>query len=284
MKRLIASLFMLTLLLWTGPALAASTVSVTIPSFAVSLNEMKFDNNDFERYPLLLYKDITYFPMTYYQSNLLNLNTNWTAESGLVITKGDPEAPKAFSRETSVTKRNSKTQTATVVDSKVTVNGKVIDNANERYPLLLFRDVTYFPMTWRFAVDEFGWKYTFDNTNGLNIVADNFIYTPIQEGTNIIRSDGTYISVYSETRYIKGDLRIALITDFDRMGPFRENLSIIKNSAETKPKGYFGYYAGQAPLFTVDGDYINTVYYETDIPEIRNPRPCGVSIKDGKIY
>ncbi len=44
-----------------------------------------------------------------------------------------------------------------------------IDNSNEEYPLLVFRDVTYSPLTWRFAVDEFGWKYSFDQNSGLVI-------------------------------------------------------------------------------------------------------------------
>ena len=41
-------------------------------------------------------------------------------------------------------------------NTDITVNGKTINNDEEPYPLLVFRDVTYFPLTWRFAVDEFG--------------------------------------------------------------------------------------------------------------------------------
>jgi hypothetical protein len=126
---------------------ANNRVAVTIPNFPVTLNGLKFDSNDYEPYPLLSYRNITYFPMTYYQSNLLNLDTVWTAESGLVITKGNPETPKEFSYETPIPNRNGRTQTATVIDSKVTVNGKSIDNRDEPYPLLLFRNVTYFPLT-----------------------------------------------------------------------------------------------------------------------------------------
>lgn len=76
---------------------ANNQVAVSIPGFSVSLNELKFDNNDQAKYPLLVYRDITYFPMTYYQSQLLNLSTAWTAEGGLVIEKGDSETPKLFS-------------------------------------------------------------------------------------------------------------------------------------------------------------------------------------------
>lgn len=47
--------------------------------------------------------------------------------------------------------------------------GKCLDNSAEPYPLLNFRGVTYFPLTWRFAVEEFGWEYHFDAKNGLSI-------------------------------------------------------------------------------------------------------------------
>ena len=43
----------------------------------------------------------------------------------------------------------------------------------EPYPLLTFRDVTYFPLTWRFAVDMFHWEYSFDSENGLVINSAN---------------------------------------------------------------------------------------------------------------
>lgn len=259
---------------------ASRQVTVTIPSFPVTLNELKFDNNDYERYPLLVYRNITYFPMTYYQSNLLNLNTSWTAEGGLVIIKGNPETPKEFSYETPDSNRNSRTQTAAIIDSKVTVNGKVIDNRNEPYPLLLFRNITYLPLTWRFAVEEFGWNYTFDNKSGLNIRADNFFYTA--NGDSYKNDSGEFVTVYNETHYIKDDLRIYIKTDTARLvGPVPQNLYIVKNGIETRPKGYFGFYQKNGPLFTIDGSFISTTYY-TD-PDARNTQPCRVNIETGQI-
>lgn len=35
------------------------------------------------------------------------------------------------------------------------VKSEFLDNSAEPYPLLNFRGVTYFPLTWRFAVEEF---------------------------------------------------------------------------------------------------------------------------------
>ena len=58
-------------------------------------------------------------------------------------------------------------QRAQIAAGKITVNGKQIANANEPYPLLRFRDVIYFPLTWRFMAEEFGWDYSFSIKDGL---------------------------------------------------------------------------------------------------------------------
>ena len=46
------------------PAMAAN-VQATLPSFPVTLNGTVIDNS-YRQYPLLVYNNITYFPMTYY--------------------------------------------------------------------------------------------------------------------------------------------------------------------------------------------------------------------------
>jgi hypothetical protein len=273
----------LTMVLVIGPPVcvfgASGRVAVAIPSFPVTLNNLKFEKDDYEQYPLLSYRDITYFPMTYYQSNLLNLDTSWTAEDGLVIIKGDVETPKEFAYETPVSKRNSRTQTATIIDSKVSVNGKVIANEHEPYPLLFFRDITYFPLTWRFAVEEFGWRYAFDNEAGLTVGADNFFYTA--NGDSSVDASGVSVNVYNETHYIKGNLWIYIKTETNRLGPIRGNLHIIKNGVETRPDGYFGYFQKNGSLFTIDGSFVNTTFY-TD-PDARNPQPCRINIETGNL-
>lgn len=59
--------------------------------------------------------------------------------------------------------------TVRVADFPVTFNGVLVKSEQRTYPLLVFRDVTYFPLTWRFAVDEFHWDYHFSQTAGLTI-------------------------------------------------------------------------------------------------------------------
>ncbi len=172
MNRKLISTAVLSVFLCTGissPAEAAKSVPVTLPTFDVTLNGQVIENEN-RKYPLLVYNNITYVPMTYYDSRFLGLTTFWNQTDGLEIIKSGETC--AY-REDSVTAGNVKRAAAQIVSGKIKVNGKTIHNANEKYPLLLYRDVTYFPLTWRFAVNEFGWKYQFDNKNGLVITSDN---------------------------------------------------------------------------------------------------------------
>lgn len=153
-----------------GSTLAADvSVRVTLPDFGVNLNGHKVENQ-FREYPLLVYRDITYFPMTWYDTRLLGLEANWSPDEGLNIKQN--QVTSSYVPYNS-DHRNAATYAAEVPSSTVTINGKEIDNTKEKYPLLSFRDVTYFPMTWRFAHDDFGWDYNWDNTSGLSITSHN---------------------------------------------------------------------------------------------------------------
>ena len=69
-----------------GAAMADEQVTVTLPSFPVTLNGIAFDQTQLQ-YPLLVYKNITYVAMTYHDARLLGLETAWTMETGLGIEK-----------------------------------------------------------------------------------------------------------------------------------------------------------------------------------------------------
>ncbi|MDR7855458.1 hypothetical protein [Tissierella sp.] len=144
-------------------------VNVSIPSFKVTLNDTTVDNL-YRQYPLIVYKDITYFPMTYYDSRFLGLETKWDSKNGLDIqTTGISGGYRDYKGKA----KNGASFNASVPSFNININGKTIDNSKEQYPLLVFRDVTYFPLTWRFAVEEFGWVYKFDSKNGLVIRSSN---------------------------------------------------------------------------------------------------------------
>lgn len=152
------------------PAEAASSVKVHLPDFKVTLNGTVI-NNDYSQYPLIVYNDITYFPMTYYDCRFLGLETAWeSAKTGLFIDTSDIRGAYTPYKQN---KKNSRNSTAQIAAFPVTVNGQRIDNAKEKYPLLIYRDITYFPLTWRFGVEEFNWQYHFDTKTGLVINSSN---------------------------------------------------------------------------------------------------------------
>jgi hypothetical protein len=175
MKRMMFCILMTAMLVMGMVTMAYGTqegtsAGVTLPEFKVTINGEEINNN-YSKYPLIVYKDITYFPMTYNDCRFLGLESYWKGNTeGLFIeTTGVTAAYDPYRRSV----KNNRNQMASVPDFPIKVNGKPIDNSKEEYPLLSFRDITYFPMTWKFGVDEFGWDYSFDNNNGLVIDSDN---------------------------------------------------------------------------------------------------------------
>lgn len=166
----IAILFSICILCMASNAYAKEVAA--IPSCAVTLNGQSVDNT-YRQFPLLQYKDIVYFPMTYYDCRFLGVYTDWNEQTGTLYinTENISGAYRKYNWEWKNGKRNE----IDICKFNIVVNSKVIDNSKEEYPLITFRDVTYFPLTWRFAVDEFGWEYSYDDKNGLVINADNYI-------------------------------------------------------------------------------------------------------------
>ncbi|WP_240422004.1 DUF5050 domain-containing protein [Paenibacillus periandrae] len=147
-------------------AAAPKQAEVSLPAFPIFLNGTPVDNTH-SIFPLLVYKDITYFPMTWDYARALGLTTSWGSQGGLSIEK---RIRSEVLTQTLKPDANAVSgETAVLPDFCIRVNGKTIDNAAETYPLLLFRNITYFPMTWRFTHDEFGWNTSWDNVNGFRI-------------------------------------------------------------------------------------------------------------------
>ncbi len=84
MKRRVMLLVVLVgILLWSNPAYAKN-VTVQVPTFKVELDGVAYDNQH-AKYPLLVYQDVTYFPMTYQLTRSLGLVTGWDNKKGLYI-------------------------------------------------------------------------------------------------------------------------------------------------------------------------------------------------------
>lgn len=173
-----------------------ASVKVSLPDFQVKLNGHIVENT-YREYPLLVYRGITYFPMTWNDSRRLGLEATWTPESGLRMEQSQVTASYAPDKSG---KRNAAADFAKIATSPITVNGKPIDNAHEPYPLLNFRNMTYFPLTWRFAHDEFGWDYNWSAAGGLSIDSRNpqlqTIDLPAYAGENdVAKFNGYYYFV-----------------------------------------------------------------------------------------
>lgn len=143
-----------------------NSVTITIPKFKVSVNEDVVDSTVM-KYPMIVYNDITYFPLTWDWCRKLGLTSGYTKEEGLYIanyTSQSQEILDAGNYQAAGSKH-----TALIPTYPVFINGEQIDNSKETYPLINFRNITYFPLTWRFVVDEFGWEESWNNTSGFKL-------------------------------------------------------------------------------------------------------------------
>ncbi|WP_238323099.1 hypothetical protein [Gorillibacterium massiliense] len=147
----------------------AKEVTATLPAFPVTLNGIAIDNAH-RQYPLIVYKGITYFPMTYYDTRFLGLETTWTAKIGLGVSQ---TGISGAYRDGYTAKSNPKTFKASLREGVVKVNGFVVQADREDYPFLSYRGIAYFPLTWKWAKTEFGWSYHFDAKKGLAIDSAN---------------------------------------------------------------------------------------------------------------
>lgn len=223
MKRKLLLCLLLGALLWCTPAYAQN-VAVQVPTFSVELNDVAYDNQR-ATYPLLVYQDVTYFPMTYRMTRSMGLTTAWDNTRGLYIAQHREEDAAPMEEMDGKNKLGGK-YTASIVNYPIKVNSWSIDNSKEPYPLLNFRGVTYFPLSWRYAHDEFGWDIKWDAKTGLQVrsyqyhgtVSSSYALIQVNE-TNALFQE--YITDYEE--YTPESGGIGYIRIGDRYQAYRLN-------------------------------------------------------------
>ena len=245
----------LAITLFAGAAYgSAGYATVTIPSFPITLNETLFDFR-YDKYPFILYKDITYFPMTYKHCAYLGVAAEWRSGDGLYVAaigslSGNPPDYGRGNNKASSYK-------ARIADFPIHVNGRLIDNSKEEYPLLVFRDVTYFPVTWRFATEELSWEISWGD--GLEIRRVNTRgFDFIQEGReSVIILD--LETVYGET--LNPDGTVSYYSKLDKWYYARFNFSdesLMPLDAMPSIPGYNTGYAEADAGARIEG---NSLYY-----------------------
>lgn len=91
-----------------------------------------------------------------------------------------------------------------------------MDNSKESYPLLNFRGVTYFPLSWHYAYEKFGWEIQWDAKTGLQVNAhdglnrDCVALIQLNQNSALFRQ---YITDYGETKNEEGDMVYTRIGD-----------------------------------------------------------------------
>lgn len=184
MKLRLLTIISITLILvsWTPTLAFSESVTATIPDFEITVNSLAIDVQHSE-YPPLAYNGITYFPMTRDYTFFTGLELRWDNQSGLKINRleySDPNLP-AFSGGSNIL---GSSRIVTVAPFNITVNGKKINNKAETYPILTYNNITYFPMTWRFASNEFGWATTWSEAEGLVISSGTWLSPEGGKGFN----------------------------------------------------------------------------------------------------
>lgn len=144
------------LLMFTLRTSAAEYVEVSIVSTPVQVAYMHVYSPQAE-YPVIMYNDICYIPMTYNLCEMMNLAVGYSTNDGLYIThhekaevrQSSPFGRIDFTNDTAVRHK------AVIPEYPIYLNGVLIDNTDQQYPVLNFRDITYFPLTYRYATEEF---------------------------------------------------------------------------------------------------------------------------------
>jgi hypothetical protein len=150
----------------TGSATAQtySHVHGRIPHFKVSVcgNEM---NHSSAKYPMFVYNDITYIPLTWSMCNALGITSEFD-ETGLSLTSGQA---KSTVFEPIVAEYTRESDEVDIVDSDMTIwiDGVQLKEDSD-YPIKNYNGVTYIPLTWDMA-SKLGVEYTYSEDSGLDI-------------------------------------------------------------------------------------------------------------------
>ncbi len=218
-------------------ARAQQEVYVSIASYPTEIDGINVANRDVE-YPLINYKDITYFPMTYNLCARLGLTTGYEQDSGLYIVSynaiTDINEAELFGN--AAINSVDKYYTATIPEYPVYLNGIRIDSSKEEYPLLNFRNITYFPMTYRFAAEELGFVTEWSFENGFRLSRKEGYGTDVHIGKNDNEGVNIIVSTYAPDAVILPDGSQMLSVKFwyDRYKILYDGNTVIKLDSSTE--------------------------------------------------
>lgn len=190
-------------------------ISVDVAAFRMNINHEIFNSDNMFlpregsleglssdmslcEYPAVMYKDIAYLPLTYYNCVLLGLKLE--AEGNKVLIKqANSDFPAEYLKDQSGDKKERITVTACPFD--LNIAGK--DYSDEKYPALFYKNIVYLPLTWNVVNGIMHWYYSFGE-NGIELYTDSYYY--YSEGDSTYEREGLRMSAstsYGKTYYRK---------------------------------------------------------------------------------
>lgn len=118
------------------------TYIMHLPSFNISIMGNEVDNLH-NRNPILVYNGITYIPVTDTYGKALSFEGNWS-QRGLTINAS--KEPGQFIQDKSVINDINQKYHAVKPSFNVYLNEMTINNKISNYPILVHKDITYFPL------------------------------------------------------------------------------------------------------------------------------------------
>ncbi|MBN7773636.1 hypothetical protein [Clostridium aminobutyricum] len=282
-------IFFLLLILLQGVSVvecfgAEKTVQVSLPKFNVQINGTVVNSKTAE-YPLLVYKNITYMPMTYDYCHLLGLESSWTKEDGLTVSLSNSNTVPTVNEYAS-SHNNSSKMTATIVNTPITINGAKIDNVKEPYPFLRYKDVTYFPLTFKFTKETFNIYPIFVPDMGLGVYSENkFFYKYYPKGSKLQYTDLRVSSILYEMVAINisdgtGIYPANNVKEYDF---WRLSAPLSPNYKDTK---YYGYLPDEngGLRANVDSKVTPFGFITTQMNSIDDPSPVQADLNFAEYY
>lgn len=189
----------------------AEMIDVTIPTFKVTLDDEVMNNWKTE-YPCLVYRNLTYFPMTLNNARAMGLDIYYNVREGLFINQSPKPTDEKYEPYYNVERQNRPKYNALLPTYPIYVNGSLIDNSQEPFPIFNFRGITYFPLSWHYCVNEFGWKYKYTREDGLRVTSTRVLYKPKKKEPSDYSDRHTVYTDYDEEH--------GYLTGFDRKHHF----------------------------------------------------------------
>lgn len=250
-KNNLLGILVILMLLIRFPAIAeAREVTIALPEHQVTINGQKIDSQS-EMHPLLMYKGITYLPLTDEINEFVGLELKfyqlpWITEPGYDVWFVGLE-DRTIERWPSHFRQplNYLMDTAKILRNRIAVNTIAYDdfavNSQLEYPLLSYQDIVYLPLTYQIVVNDLGWTYAYDDQMGLVIDSTDPIRPRWEDERIQIQSPSKGMDLYRYTYFTDGYLGYPQMTvgngiwkvEYKQKGFPLQKVDITKTLSET---------------------------------------------------